>query len=64
MENQPRVILSVGWQTSFLKQYRRGYPLATCLKLSSVGMDKFLNARKTDSHFDKICIQIEEGDEG
>jgi hypothetical protein len=53
----------VGWQTNFLKQYRRGYPLETCLRLSNVGMDKYLNARGTDPHFDKICVQIEEGED-
>ena len=53
----------IAWQLSFLRQYRRGYPLQTCLSLSHVGMAKYLNARDTDSSFDGRCTQIEEGDE-
>lgn len=54
----------IGWQLSFLRQYRRGYPLQTCLSLAHVGMEKYLNARDTDQTFDERCTQIEEGDEG
>jgi hypothetical protein len=53
----------VGWQLSFLRQYRRGYPLSTCLKLAHIGMSKYLNARDTDAAFDARCTQIEEGTE-
>lgn len=53
----------VGWQLSFLRQYRRGYPLQTCLSLSHIGMSKYLNARETDPSFDERCQNIEEGDE-
>jgi len=54
----------IGWQLSFLRQYRRGYPLNTCLGLAHVGMDKYLNARETDASFDERCVKIEVGDEG
>ncbi len=54
----------IGWQLSFLRQYRRGYPLNTCLGLAHVGLDKYLNARATDPTFDERCERIEEGEEG